>query len=159
MLRRRRQTDRATVYGPLTASRLNDPMAESKRVPVAEWTEQCAKRGLEPLGVQTLQHTAVSIPTRPPAASRYGVRDYGVCAWLCGTYARRIRHTDPHGGGPSCAVPRPSTHRWPHAGKFAHGVAGVTWAQRMFDSVAGCRDDLPSTMAGTIGERQKRETG
>ena len=110
-------------------------MAQSTQEPVAEWTEQSAKRGLDPLGMQTssirLYQSLVPGISNVTLRMRY----YGFYAWLCRTYARRIHHTDPTRWRTFVRRAEALYALLATRGKSADGVAGVTWAQRTLDSV------------------------
>ena len=60
-----------------------------------EWTEYKEKNGLDPLG---MQNASVNLyQTFLPGISNVTLRMryYGLYAWLCRTYAREVRDTNP----------------------------------------------------------------
>ncbi len=111
-------------------------MGESTREPIAEWTEQSAKRGLDPLGMQTssirLYQSLVPGISNVTLRMRY----YGLYAWLCRTYARRIRHTDPTRWHTFVRRAEAVYALLATRGKSASGVAGVKWAQETLETDA-----------------------
>ena len=116
-------------------------MAESTQEPVAEWTEHNAKRGLDPLGMQTssirLYQSLVPGISNVTLRMRY----YGLYPWLCLTYARRIGHTDPTHWRTFVRRAEALYALLATRGKSAAGVAGVNWAQQTLDA-AGERIDF-----------------
>ncbi len=108
--------------------------AETSRINFPEWTEYRKKNGLDPLG---MQNSSISLyQTFLPGISNVTLRMryYGLYAWLCRTYGRRIGSTDPE--------------HWKRFIRRAEalyaliackrggetGVAGIEWAQRTLDA-------------------------
>ena len=108
--------------------------AETTGINFPEWTEYQKKNGLDPLG---MQNSSISLyQTFLPGISNVTLRMryYGFYAWLCRTYAQRIRSTD--------------SEDWKRFIRRAEalyaliackrggetGVAGIEWAQRTLDA-------------------------
>jgi hypothetical protein len=102
-----------------------------------EWTEYKEKNGLDPLG---MQNASVNLyQTFLPGISNVTLRMryYGLYAWLCRTYAREVRDTNPETWKQFIrrmeALYALISYR--HGGEG--GVAGIDWATRTMDNWSG----------------------
>ena len=108
--------------------------AETTEINFPEWTEYRKKNGLDPLG---MQNSSISLyQTFLPGISNVTLRMryYGYYAWLCMTYAQRIRSTDPEDW--KRFIRRAEALYALIACKRGGetGVAGIEWAQRTLDA-------------------------
>lgn len=97
------------------------------------WTEYRKKNGLDPLG---MQNSSVSLyQTFIPGISNVTLRMryYGLYAWLCRTYARKIGDTNPDSWKRFIrrAEALYALIAYRHGGEG--GVAGIEWAQKVLD--------------------------
>lgn len=101
------------------------------------WTEYRKKNGLDPLG---MQNSSVSLyQTLLPGVSNVTLRMryYGLYAWLCRIYAKRIGDTNPEIWKRFIrrAEALYALVAYSHGGEG--GVAGIDWAQRVLDASDG----------------------
>ena len=68
--------------------------AAPMHVPVAEWTERSAKRGLDPLGMQTSSIRLYQSLVPGVSNVTLRLRYYALYPWLSHTYAKYVGHTD-----------------------------------------------------------------
>jgi hypothetical protein len=98
------------------------------------WTEYRKKNGLDPLG---MQNSSVNLyQTLLPGVSNVTLRMryYGLYAFLCRTYAKRVGNTDPEAWKRFIrrAEALYALVAYRHGGEG--GVAGIDWAQRVSDA-------------------------
>ena len=108
--------------------------AETTEINYPEWTEYRKKNGLDPLGMQN--SSIILYQTFLPGISNVTLRMryYGFYAWLCRTYAQRIRSTNPEDW--KRFIRRAETLyaliAYKRGGEL--GVAGIEWAQKTLDA-------------------------
>ena len=125
-------------------------MDESVREPVAEWTEYSAKRGLDPLGMQTSSIRLYQSLVPGISNVTLRLRYYGLYPWLCRTYAQRVGHTDPAQWRTFVRRAEALYALVASRTGSADGVAGVKWAQRTLEA-AGARIDFSDAAEMTEG--------
>jgi hypothetical protein len=99
-----------------------------------EWTEYQKKNGLDPLG---MQNTSVNLyQTFLPGISNVTlrIRYYGLYAWLCHEYAKRVGDTNPETWKRYIRRTEAlyALIAYRHGGE--NGVAGIEWASRTINS-------------------------
>lgn len=119
------------------------PMAESaggrEGVPInyPDWTDYRKKNGLDPLG---MQNSSVNLyQTFLPGISNVTLRMryYGLYAWLCDRYLKKIGDTDPESWK---RVIRRAEALYALLACYSgneRGVAGIEWAQKAVDAATG----------------------
>ncbi|KQK28653.1 hypothetical protein ARD30_20980 [Bosea thiooxidans] len=98
------------------------------------WTEYRKKNGLDPLG---MQNSSVSLyQTFLPGISNVTLRMryYGLYAWLCWTYARKIGDTNPESWKRFIRRAEALYALIAYRHGSEGGVAGIEWAQTVLDS-------------------------
>lgn len=102
-----------------------------------EWTEYRKKNGLDPLG---MQNTSVALYQRLlPGISNVTLRMryYGLYAWLCAVYARRIGDTNPKTWQRSVRRAEALYALVAQTRGGEGGIAGILWAQRKLAAANG----------------------
>lgn len=108
--------------------------SESAANTYPDWTELRKKNGLDPLG---MQNSSVSLyQTLLPGISNVTLRMryYGLYAWLCHTYAKRIGDTNPESWKRFVRRAEALYALIAYRHKNAGGVAGVEWAQKVIEA-------------------------
>lgn len=115
-----------------------------------EWTEYRKKNGLDPLG---MQNSSIALyQSLLPGVSNVTLRMryYGLYAWLCRIYAKRIGDTNPERW--KCFIRRAEALyaliAWQHGGES--GVAGIEWSQRALE-IAGASESVDFGAAAEPG--------
>ncbi len=112
-------------------------MAEAGTIACPEWTEYRKKNGLDPLG---MQNSSVNLyQTFLPGISNVTLRMryYGLYAWLCDSYAKKIGDTDPESWKRFIRRAEALYALVAYRHGSEGGVAGIEWAQRVLDAAAG----------------------
>jgi hypothetical protein len=108
--------------------------AETAEINLPEWTEYRKKNGLDPLG---MQNSSISLyQTFLPGISNVTLRMryYGFYAWLCKTYAQRIRSTNPEDWKRFVRRAEALYALIAYKRGGESGVAGIEWAQKTLDA-------------------------
>ena len=108
--------------------------AEATKINYPEWTEYRKKNGLDPLG---MQNSSISLyQTFLPGISNVTLRMryYGFYAWLCGTYAQRMRSTNPEDWKRFIRRAEALYALIAYKRGGESGVAGIEWAQKTLDA-------------------------
>ena len=103
-------------------------------VPVAEWTERSAKRGLDPLGMQTSSIRLYQSLVPGISNVTLRLRYYALYPWLSHTYAKCVGDTDPTEWRTFVRRAEALYALVACRAESADGVAGITWAQRVLDT-------------------------
>jgi hypothetical protein len=115
-------------------------MAEREGTPTIDypaWTEYRKKNGLDPLG---MQNSSVGLyQTLLPGVSNVTLRMryYGLYAWLCRTYAKRVGSIDPETWKRFIRRAEALYALIAYRRGGEGGVAGIDWAQRVLDGSDG----------------------
>lgn len=110
---------------------------ESETINFPEWTEYRKKNGLDPLG---MQNSSVNLyQTFLPGISNVTLRMryYGLYAWLCSSYAKKIGDENPESWKRYLRRTEAlyALIAYRHGGET--GVAGIEWASKAIDSSTG----------------------
>ena len=107
---------------------------EATEINYPEWTEYRKKNGLDPLG---MQNSSINLyQTFLPGISNVTLRMryYGFYAWLCRTYAQRIRSTNPEDWKRFIRRAEALYALIAYKRGGESGVAGIEWAQKTLEA-------------------------